>query len=73
MNLIYAEVMIMKRLYKSTTDRMICGVCGGIADYFNLDPSVIRLIAVLVCVMAGSGLLAYIVLAIVLPRDIDVK
>lgn len=64
----------MKRLYKSTVNRMICGVCGGIAEYFNLDPSLIRLAAVLLaCVSIGTGLLAYIVIAIILPNDIEVR
>ncbi|MCI5605621.1 MAG: PspC domain-containing protein [Clostridia bacterium] len=64
----------MKRLYKSTMNRMICGVCGGIAEYFNLDPSLIRLVAVLIaCVSFGTGLLAYIVMAIILPNDIEIK
>lgn len=65
---------IMKRLYKSSANKMICGVCGGIAEYFNLDPSLIRLVAVLVaCVSLGTGLLAYIVLAVILPNDIEIR
>lgn len=63
----------MRRLYKSTTNKMICGVCGGIAEYFNMDPSVIRLIAALIVIMAGTGLLVYIILAIVLPNDYEVR
>lgn len=52
---------------------MICGVCGGIAEYFNMDPSIVRIIAALICIMAGSGLLIYIVMAIVLPNDVEIK
>lgn len=63
----------MKRLYKSTSNRMICGVCGGIGEYFNLDPSLIRLASVLIACAFGSGLLAYIVLAVILPKDIDIR
>lgn len=63
----------MRRLYKSTRDKMICGVCGGIAEYFNMDPSIVRIIAALICIMAGSGLLIYIVMAIVLPNDVEIK
>lgn len=63
----------MKRLYKSTSNRMICGVCGGIAEYFNMDPSIIRLIAVLVVAFAGTGILAYLVLALILPNDVNIR
>lgn len=63
----------MKRLYKSTSNKMICGVCGGIAEYFNIDPSLIRLAAVLIACFVGSGLLAYIVMAIILPADVEIK
>ena len=56
-----------KRLYKSE-EKKLCGVCGGIGDYFNLDPTVIRLIwVVLTCASVGGALIAYIVCAIVMP------
>ena len=55
-----------KRLYKIEQGKMIFGVCGGIAEYFNIDPSVVR-IAALVLLFTGGGLLAYIIAAIVLP------
>lgn len=58
-----------KKLYRSDSDRKICGVCGGIAEYFDVDPTLVRLAWVLLAIMAGSGLLAYIVAAIVIPRD----
>lgn len=58
-----------KKLYKSTTDRKLCGVCAGIADYFNMDPTVIRLIWVLVVFFGGAGILAYIVCALVIPDE----
>ncbi len=57
-----------KKLYKSNMDKKICGVCGGIAEYLNIDSTVIRLIAVLAVVFAGCGLLAYIVAALVMPN-----
>ena len=44
-----------KRLYRSRKDRMICGVCGGIAKYFNIDPTLVRLAFVLISMGAGSG------------------
>ena len=57
-----------KRLYKSSTDKKIDGVCAGIAEYFNIDPTIIRLAWALAVLFAGCGILAYIVAAIVLPR-----
>ena len=56
-----------KRLYKSRTNRMISGVCGGVAEYFNIDPSLVRLIWVLVAFGGGAGIIAYIAAAIILP------
>lgn len=59
----------MKRLYRSTHDRMLCGVCGGIAEYFQLDPTLVRLGWALFSILDGSGVLAYIVAAIIIPND----
>ena len=56
-----------KKLMRSSTDKKIGGVCAGLADYFDLDPTVIRLVWVLLVLFAGTGLLAYVVLWIVLP------
>ncbi len=61
--------MVEKRLYRSRNDKMIAGVCGGLAEYFNIDPTVIRLIAVLTVIFGGAGILAYIILAIVVPVE----
>ncbi|GAB4477757.1 MAG: PspC domain-containing protein [Anaerolineae bacterium] len=57
-----------KRLYKSRTDKMVSGVCAGIAEYFNIDPALIRLAFVLATLLDGAGLLIYIILAIVMPE-----
>lgn len=58
--------MEQKRLYRSRENRMICGVCGGIADYFNVDPTLIRLgLVLLAC--TGTGILAYFIAAIIIP------
>lgn len=57
-----------RRLYRSSTNYMICGVCGGIGEYFGIDPTLIRLAWALFCCMGGSGVLAYIVAAIIIPR-----
>ena len=56
-----------KKLYRSTENRVIAGVCGGIAEYFDIDPTLVRLAWVLFCVLGGSGLLAYIIAALVMP------
>ncbi len=58
-----------KRLYKSNVDKKVCGVCGGIAEYFDLDSTIVRLVAVLLIFGWGSGLLAYIVAALVMPNN----
>ena len=58
-----------KRLYKSRTDKKIDGVCAGIANYFNLDPTLVRIALVLFCLLGGSGILAYIICALVIPRE----
>ncbi len=56
-----------KSLAKSTQNKMICGVCGGIAEYFDCDPTLIRLAAVLFSVLGGSGILLYLIAAIIMP------
>lgn len=55
------------RLYKVEQGRMLFGVCGGIAEYFNIDPSIVRIVTVLLS-WWGPGLVAYIVAAIILPE-----
>ena len=55
-----------KKLYKSNQNKMIDGVCGGIAEYFGIDPTVVRLIWALFSLMGGSGILAYIIAAIII-------
>jgi phage shock protein PspC (stress-responsive transcriptional regulator) len=60
-----------KKLYKSNTDKKIDGVCGGIAEYFNIDSTLVRLAWALVALCAGSGILAYIVCCIVIPEKPD--
>lgn len=61
--------MDAKRLVKSNQNRLICGVCGGIAQYFNIDPTVIRLAWVVFCLAGGSGVLAYLIAAIIMPAE----
>lgn len=56
-----------KKLYKSQEDKKLCGVCGGIAEYFELDSTLVRLAWVLLTVLGGSGLLVYIIAALIMP------
>ena len=56
-----------KRLVRSTNDKKIAGVAAGLADYFDLDPTIIRLVWLLAALFAGTGVLAYIILWIALP------
>ena len=59
----------MKKLYRSRDDRVIAGVCGGIAKYFGIDSTVIRIITFLLIVPGGLSIWAYIVLAIIIPNE----
>lgn len=61
------ESDMKKKLYKSNTDKKLCGVCGGIAEYFDVDPTIIRLVWVIFTLAGGSGLIAYIIAAIIMP------
>lgn len=58
-----------KRLYRSSTDCKLAGVCGGIGEYFNIDSTLIRLGWIVFSAMGGAGLLAYIIAAIVMPKQ----
>ena len=60
-----------KKLYRSKTERKLLGVCGGIAKYFNVDPTVIRLIAVISALCGSLGLIAYLIVAFVIPEEPD--
>src|SRR5204862_7112051 len=60
-----------RRLYKSRHNRIIDGVCGGVAEYFGVDPTVVRILWVLVSLLGGSGLILYIVAMIVMPVNPD--
>ena len=66
-----------KRLYRSSVNYMLAGVCGGIGEYFNIDPTLIRLAwvtlirlawVIVTCMSFGSGIIAYIIAAIVIPK-----
>jgi phage shock protein C len=57
-----------KKLYRSRANRRLFGVCGGIGDYFNIDPVLIRLLWILFTVAAGGGVIAYIVACLIVPE-----
>lgn len=59
----------MKTLYKSSTNKMIAGVCGGIGAYFNIDPTLVRIGFVALSLLAGGGLLLYILAAVIMPDE----
>ena len=58
-----------KKLYKSQTNKKLCGVCGGVAEYFDIDPTLVRLAWVAFTLLGGSGIIAYIIAAIVIPNE----
>jgi phage shock protein C len=58
-----------KRLYRSRLDRMIGGVCGGLGDYFDIDPTVVRLLFVFGTLLGGPGVIAYLILLVVVPLE----
>ncbi len=58
-----------RKLRRSTVDRMLCGVCGGVGEFFGIDSTIVRLIWV-VCGVMGYGIVAYILAAIIIPSDL---
>ena len=58
-----------KKLYKSRKDKKLCGVCGGLAEYLEMDSNIIRLILILLVLFAGVGALAYLIAALVIPYE----
>lgn len=65
--------MKQKKLYKIEEGRKIWGVCGGIAEYFDIDPTIVRLVWAILALCAGSGIFAYIIAAIIMPNKSEVK
>lgn len=60
-----------KKLYRSRTDRKVCGVCGGLGEYFGIDSTVIRIIAVILALGGvGTGLIVYLIMALIIPEQI---
>ncbi|MBC1356116.1 PspC domain-containing protein [Listeria welshimeri] len=59
----------MKKLYKSSSQKMIAGVCGGFAEYFGIEVTIVRLVWVAASLFLGSGILLYIIAAIIIPKQ----
>ena len=58
-----------RKLYRSRTNRRLAGVCGGLAEYFNLDATLIRVLFVVLAVLGGSGLILYVAMWIIVPKE----
>jgi phage shock protein C len=58
-----------KKLYRSQTNKKLAGVCGGLAEYLNIDPTIVRLVWVLATLFVGCGILAYIIALIIMPQQ----
>ena len=61
---------INRKLYRSNTNKIICGGCGGLGEYLGVDPTIVRLVWVLIA-CSGTGLLAYIIAAVIMPQKVD--
>ena len=58
-----------RKLYRSRTNRQVAGVCGGLAQYFNIDATLIRVLFILLAVLGGSGLVLYLAMWIIVPKE----
>lgn len=58
-----------KKLYRSRTERILFGVCGGLGQYFNIDPVIIRIVFIILTFFSGTGFLLYLILLVVVPRE----
>ena len=63
------NINMKKRLYRSRSDRRVAGVCGGIADYLAVDPTIVRIIWVIFAIAGGPGVVLYIILAAIVPEE----
>ncbi len=61
--------MAARRFYRKRNDKMIAGVCSGVADYFDIDPTLVRILWVAITLAGGAGLLAYIICLIIVPEE----
>lgn len=63
------KTKLNKRLYRSRKDQQIAGVCGGVADYLGVDPTIVRLLWVILAVAGGPGLLLYVIMWAIVPEE----
>lgn len=59
----------MKKLYRSKINKKLCGVCGGFAEYFEIDPTILRILLIIFVLCGGAGILAYIVAALLMQTN----
>ena len=59
----------MKKLYRSNQNRMLAGVCGGIAEYFNIDPTVVRIAWAILSLVGALGIMAYVICLVLMPEN----
>lgn len=59
----------MNKLYRSKSNRILAGVCGGIGEYFKVDPTIVRLLWLLISITGGAGVIAYIIAWIIIPKE----
>lgn len=59
-----------RKLYKSHTNKMICGVCGGLGEFFGIDPTIIRLVWAVLGLMGGTGIVTYLIAAVIIPNSV---
>lgn len=62
-----------KRLFRSATNKKLCGVCGGLGEYFNMDPTIVRIIWIIITFAGGAGLLAYLLCALIIPEESEIR
>lgn len=60
--------MAEKKLYRSATEKKLFGVCGGLAKYFNIDPTIVRIILLVLVLCCGIGAVAYLIMALIMPE-----
>jgi phage shock protein C len=58
-----------KRLQRSRTEKMVGGVCGGLAEYFSVDPTIVRILWVLITLLGGAGIILYVILWVIMPLE----
>jgi phage shock protein C len=61
---------MQKRLLRSRTERMVAGVCGGLGEYLDMDPTVVRVLWVLISLLAGVGVLLYLIMWVIVPLEL---